>query len=391
MEPGRCSSDLDSHRKAVFIVSFMNRAGAQQAAHRIACGLKERGWNTELWFLYKVTADSFPGVSVRVFHESAAPGVRGYARILRDVLAAMFSCRPDAAVSFLPLASVIGQTAALLARVPRRVASLRSPASTFNWPIRYLDRLCGTIGIYTNIIAVSHAVAADAKTCPARYRRIIDVVRNGVLPANVQQTTAEARAALGLKRDSMVVLTVGRMAAQKNYPLLLDITERLQHAHLVCVGEGPERRFIEGEITRRKLSDKITLLGALPANRVPLAYRAADIFILPSLFEGQSNALLEAMSASLPVIVSDVPSQTETVLEEGGPWGVALPVNDAQLWADEIDRFATDTARRKHFGALAKQRADRFTIASQIDGFEAALRGTVPPDRPSPVFHPESR
>jgi glycosyltransferase involved in cell wall biosynthesis len=367
-------------RKAVFIVSFMNKAGAQRAAHRVARGLRERGWDIELWFLYKVADDAFPGVPVRVFYEDASPGASGYMRILFSVISAMRSSRPDAVVSFLPLASIVGQTAAFIARVPRRIASLRSPGTTFDTPMRQLDMLFGTIGLYSRIVSVSQAVADEATDYPARYRRLIDVVHNGVESFKTDLSKDEARKALGLPDTGVLALNVGRMAPQKNYPFLLDIAERLEHATLVCIGDGPERGHLTSEIARRGLGDKIRLLGALPADRVPLAYRAAEIFVQPSLYEGQSNTLLEAMSAGLPVIVSDVPSQTETVIGDAdGPWGLALPINDAALWAREIDRLATDTDRRDEYARLAAQRAGHFTVEGQIDGFEAAILGTHTP------------
>lgn len=377
-------------RKVIFLVSFMNKAGAQRAAHRVARGLAQRGWEAELWFLYKNAEDAFPDVPVKVFHDGPSPNAKGYLRILRDVVLEMRRARPDAVVSFLPLASIVGQAAALLAGVPRRIASLRSPGTTFDTPMRQLDRLYGQLGLYTRIVAVSQAVADEAEGYPSAYRRRISVVHNGVNPIETNATQAEARAALGLPADARIALSVGRMAPQKNYPYLLDIAEKLVRAHLVCVGDGPERAWIEDEIAKRGLADRITLTGALPADRIPLAYKAADLFVQPSLFEGQSNTLLEAMSIGLPVIVSDVPSQTETVIgADGQSWGLALPLDDPGRWATEIDRLATDATHASHMGTLAAARAGDFTVKGQIDGFEAVLldqKPTVPPARRVAAF-----
>ncbi|MEO1796490.1 MAG: glycosyltransferase [Pseudomonadota bacterium] len=365
-------------RKALVLVSFMNTAGAQRAAHRVATGLAARGWDAELWFLYKVAEDDFSGVPVRVLLDTKHPSTWDYVKILGRTIAQMRRYRPDAVLSFLPLASAVGQFAAVLSGVRVRVASLRSPAPTFGRMMRRIDRLFGTTGVYTSIIAVSQAVADEAHSYPKRYRDRISVVHNGVEPAKTKLTKSEARAALSLPAEGPIAVSVGRLAPQKNYRFQLEIAERLSNVRLFCVGEGPDRAELEREIETRGLSDRVTLLGSVPASDVRAAYQAADMFIQPSLYEGQSNTLLEAMSAGLPVIVSDVPSQTETVLGGGGTdYGQALPLDAPDAWAEAMEKLAADEAFAAEFSLLSLERAGQFTVAGQIDGFEAAL---APPD-----------
>ena len=356
----------------------MNPAGAQLSALRVARGLVSRGWSVELWFLYKVGEGDFSGLPQRVFHDGAHPTTAERLRVGLSVVAALRRARPDAVLSFLPFASVVGQMAALLARVPSRIASLRSPPATFRSGIRFLDKLCGSTGVYTGIVAVSDAVAQSIQSYPESYQRRVCVVHNGVDMNDCVDAPTHSRASLGFPSEGPVALVVGRLSAQKNHAFVLDIAARLDTVVVVCVGDGPDRAVIERDIASRNLGNRVRLLGELPAVRMPAVYRAADFFLQPSVFEGQSNALLEAMAAGLPVVVSDVPTQAETVVDGAETWGTVLPLEDPARWAAELERLATDALYREQMGCRAAKRAAAFPIVRQIDGFETVLcEGTV--------------
>ncbi len=368
-----------SHRSVVVMVSFLNTAGAQLAALRVARGLASRGWSVELWFLYRVGVGDFSGLPMRVIHEGANPTFVERLKIFMSVSSALRRVRPEAVLTFLPFASVVGQTAAFLSRIPVRIASLRSPPATFRMGMRILDKLCGSTGVYTGIVAVSDAVAQSVHAYPETYRQRLSVIHNGVQTADVADSQSHARESLGFPPNVPVALVVGRLTAQKNHTFILDIASKLNSVVVVCVGDGPDRVALEHDITTRNLGERLKLIGDLPFERMPAAYRAADFFLQPSVFEGQSNALLEAMAAGLPVVVSDVPTQSETVACKAESWGRVLPLDDPSRWAAELERLADDELYREIMGRRAATRAKAFSVDSQIDGFETVLcAGAVP-------------
>ena len=103
---------------------------------------------------------------------------------------------------------------------------------------------------------------------------------------------------------------------------------------------------------------------------------------MPTRFEGQSNALLEAMHAGLAIVSSDIPAQTETL---GGPGpdavGELLSLDDDEAWIAALDAMVRDPARRAAFAGRARTRAQLFTAERMADGFERLIVPTTPVER----------
>src|ERR1700742_3914677 len=133
-------------KKIVGIISFMNPAGAQEALMRLMTQLRLRGHDTEIWFLYAKSScfRGMPGVRVLLDKPKLSP--LDIVRVFWRLLTLIRSRKPDVVVGFLPLATVLGLVAAMIAGVRMRVASQRSPASTFGRLLRRPARLAGRRG-----------------------------------------------------------------------------------------------------------------------------------------------------------------------------------------------------------------------------------------------------
>ncbi|HYD71328.1 glycosyltransferase family 4 protein [Azospirillum sp.] len=362
-------------RRVICVASFMNHAGAQEALVRLARLLRARGWEAEVWFLYEESAAYHDEPNVRVLLPVTHPGKLGYLRIAASLVRELRRARPDAVVSFLPLANIMAQAAACALRVPVRVASQRIHYHAYSRGMRLLDRAAGTLGVYTSIVCVSRFVLGTFAGHPEPYRRRLDVVHNGIQWQPSALSKAQARARFGLPPDRPLVLAVGRMKTQKNYPFLLRVMARLPGARLLIAGDGPLRAALEVQAADLGITDAVTFLGNVQRRDVPDLLRAVDVFAQPSLFEGQSNSLLEAMHEGLAIIASDIPAQAETLRgPEGEAAGVLIPLDDEQAWATALRALLTDGARRAQLGRLAQERVEAFTPERMADGFERALR-----------------
>ena len=360
--------------KVVFLVSFMNVAGAQEAAVRVARSLRTRGYDTEIWFLYKETPyyEGFP--DVRVILPCGRPGPVGYLQIAARLLRLLRRERVTVVVSFLPLANVLGQSMALLAGAKLRIASHRGPFQRISRTMQVADAICGTIGIYRRVIAVSHAVKQSFEGLPERYRCRIQVVHNGLVWTPSSLSKEQARQRFGLDGDLPIIVSVGRMKAQKNYPFQLRMFAAVPQARLVVAGDGPLRNELEALRRSLGLEDRVVFLGNVDRSNMPDLLRCADLFILPSLYEGQSNALLEALNQGLPIAASDLPEQAETLIdEEGVAAGLLLPLDDETRWSREIAALLDDKPRRQELSARAMRQARRFTLEEMTDGFERQI------------------
>jgi sugar transferase (PEP-CTERM/EpsH1 system associated) len=166
-----------------------------------------------------------------------------------------------------------------------------------------------------------------------------------------------------MQENAFVIGSVGRMAGVKNYPTLVDAFLRLiasphpahQRLRLLIVGDGPERAECLDMLTRAGASNR----AWLPGERTDIAQllRTMDLFVLPSLAEGSSNTILEAMATGLPVVATAVGGNTELV--HPGFTGILVPPRSPDLMAAAI----ADYCRIPEMGARHGMRARSQVIA----------------------------
>jgi glycosyltransferase involved in cell wall biosynthesis len=178
------------------------------------------------------------------------------------------------------------------------------------------------------------------------------------------------RARLGLASDALVVGHVGRLVAVKDHPTLFrafdEVRRRVPQAVLVCVGDGP----LEAEL-RARAGPGVRLVGHHAD--VADVLRAFDVFALPSRNEGISNTILEAMATGLPVVATAVGGNPELVTD--GVTGALVPGGDVQALAAAVERYLTDSGRRRHHGLLARDTArERFGMEPMVRAYEAVWR-----------------
>ena len=167
------------------------------------------------------------------------------------------------------------------------------------------------------------------------------------------------------------VIFTGRLHPQKNLGLLLDAwpgVARATGASLILVGQGPERERLLEKARALGLGDRFHLAGGFDDPAAHL--RAADAFALPSLAEGMSNSLLEAMSTALPCLATAIGGNTD--LLSPGPAGLLLPGDDPGAWTSALIRVLTDPPFASQLGATARRRVEMdFSIDAVVTRYQA--------------------
>jgi len=287
--------------------------------------------------------------------------------------------RPDALLSTSRPANLAAVAARAWARVPTRVVvSVNLNLSAATGPQqRYWGPAASALArrAYRRadaVIANSRGVADDLVHLLAAPRPPIHTIYN---PVPVSEIAMRARAPLShpwlAAGAPPLVLAVGKLKLQKDYPTLLRAFARVRArrlAHLVILGEGEERRRLERLVRALRVEDDVALLGFVEN---PYAWMArASVFALASAWEGFSNVLAEALACGCPVVSTDCPSSPAEILDDGA-FGALVPVGDAVALAEAL----LATLEKPPDPARLRTRAAQFSLSSAVDRYLAVLAG----------------
>jgi len=225
------------------------------------------------------------------------------------------------------------------------------------------------------VVAVSAEVrdslVADLRATDTEAARI-RVIPNGVeIPEPGDPAlVAQARARYGIPPGDPLVLAAGRLSEQKNHALLLEATARLRAAGVRCrvliAGDGPLRAFLGRRAAEMGLDDQVTLPGNVDDLR--LLMQGADVFVLPSLWEGLPLVLLEAMACGLPAVATRIRGVAEVV--EDGVSGLLVEPGDAAGLAAAVAALLRDAPRRAALGAagleIVRRHYDFARVAEEL-------------------------
>lgn len=178
-------------------------------------------------------------------------------------------------------------------------------------------------------VAVSTGVAEDMAALARLPLGSIEVIHNPVATRPVPPAAELARAeALWGAPAGARILSVGRLAPQKNHPLLLRAFARGfsgSSARLMCLGKGPDEAALRALAAELGIEGQVTFAGFQP-DPTPF-YTTADLFSLSSDYEGFGNVIAEALACGTPVVSTDCPSGPSEILA-GGVYGTLVPVGD---------------------------------------------------------------
>jgi len=170
------------------------------------------------------------------------------------------------------------------------------------------------------------------------------------------------------------VVFTGRLHPQKNLDLLLDAwpaVARQTNANLLMIGHGPDRDRLAARAKALGVADSVHLLGAVPDPAEHL--RAAVAFVLPSVAEGMSNSLLEAMSTGLPCLATAIGGNTDLIRDRES--GRLLPPDRSSDWSEALIEILEDPAASLALGAAARATIEaQFALPVVVDRYVELYR-----------------
>jgi glycosyltransferase involved in cell wall biosynthesis len=255
-------------------------------------------------------------------------------------------------------------------------------------PKRSAHRVLYRVGarFVSGVIAVSDETERSFRESVGYEGRNVAVVLNSVdlvrFPADIDRP--RVRAQLGFRADDHVMTMVGTFKRQKGHRHLVEALAQLagEHPelHLLFVGDGELMPVIDAQVRDAGLTERVHFLGS--RRDVDAILAASDTFVLPSLWEGLSVALVEAMASGLPIVATDVSGTNEVMVDDST--GRLVPPGDAEALAAAIRDVLADPVLAADMGARARAHVMEICGARRQAERLAALfgRGSVESDAP---------
>ena len=344
------------------LVNIINRASPERYRHVIICLTRAEGFESRI---------SAPNVDVISLHKRPGHDISVYWRLWRT----LFKLRPDivhtrnlAALEMQVIAALIPGVKRVHGEHGRDIHDIDGSNKKYNILRQSLRPLVH------RYIAVSEDLAQWLAQVVAVPKVKIKQIYNGVDHQVFSPGSSSVSLPANFLADEIqVVGTVGRLVAVKDQLTLIEAFHQLVQTHprpkklrLMIVGDGP---------LYQNLCDKIAALGLseytwMPGDRadIPELLRLMDVFVLPSLGEGISNTLLEAMATGLPLIATQVGGNPELITE--GVNGCLVPVGDVMALASCCKELLTEPDKLALYGKNSLNKARQyFDWENTVEGY----------------------
>jgi len=357
--------------RVVQIIPTLDRAGAEKQMVYLACGLKNRGIDVHVCVLtrdgpYRENLER-AGISITLIGKRGKIDL-GALRRLQRVLAEL---RPDVVQTWLFAANVYGRLAARRAGVPHLIACERCVDLWKSWWHFWMDRRLARI---TDRIIVNSSGVRGFYVQHGIPEEKIKVIPNGIMIPQPEMVSREAMLAeLGLPRDARLIGLVGRLWPQKGVRDAIwaaDLLKRIRSdVHLLIIGDGPEREALIRYRNNIEIQDRVHFLGH--RDDVLRLMPHFDALWNTSRYEGQSNAILEAMALKVPVVASDIPGNRDLVVHEVTGFLVPLGPHLRAGIARFTKKILEDSELGRRLGEAAHERVlGEFSVERMVSEYE---------------------
>ncbi|EKE25801.1 MAG: glycosyl transferase group 1 protein [uncultured bacterium] len=173
-------------------------------------------------------------------------------------------------------------------------------------------------------------------------------------------------------QDKFTIICVSRVTPRKGIRFLIQalklLSGRYNHIRLIIVGDGNEKQSLEDLVLSLDLRDKVEFAGAIPHEKVFEYYQKADAFVLPSLNEGMSNVMLEALASGLPLVATDTGGTRELLSDEVN--GFIVRMRDADDLEEKIEKLIIKPDLQQKMGQESRNLAEKLSWSNVAAEYE---------------------
>lgn len=352
-------------KKIVFVTGSMGRGGAERVISILSDYYVSQGWKVYILMQLHSYIDYKLNPEIDVIDVSNKNGIKkGFISTIKNVRRKINELQPDVIVSFMAQNCLILGLAQWHKNIPI-VMSERIDPSQVKRNLIYKFLLNK---IY------KHANTVIFQTKRAKLYFPQNVQKNGCIISNPISVSTTC---LDNSKTKCRIVTAGRLTHQKNQKMLIDAFASVVKVHpdyyLDIYGNGPLKDELTQYIEEMRLTDKIKLQGNVPNLHEQIA--DAQIFVLPSDFEGLSNALLEAMMMGFPVISTSCAGSDEIIVNDEN--GILIPVKDVKELEKQLNRLIEDKNLRKRLSINAKKSVEYCKVENIITQWNEVIQNAI--------------
>nr|WP_249815317.1 MULTISPECIES: glycosyltransferase family 4 protein [unclassified Bradyrhizobium] len=372
--PSVARPDNSRQKPRVLLVQTQaENAGAQEISRLLGVGLSARGYQVSNLFFFR-KSDSFDEPPNTFYCASSRPGSPlALLRMLWRLGHNIRAVRPDAVLTFQHFGNVIGAgISRLVSRAPV-VANQVSSALSMSWPVRAADIVMGSLGFFDHITLNSLDMQREYSRYPSAYRSRMTHVAHGFDDKSIALPKETARRQFDLPQDRILLGCAARLHPHKRLDLAIRLLPDERSWHLALAGQGTDEARLRQLAEELKVSDRLHLVGEIPPRRMADFLACLDVFVFPTQAETFGLAAVEAASAGVPSVVTDLPVLREVLSFEGRPTALFVDASDHAKLSAAVSTILADQNLSDELRQNAKSLKLRYSVDAMVEEYVQIL------------------
>lgn len=347
--------------KISFFIGSMGMGGAERVISILANHYSKKGWDVDIVLLLenKVGYVLHNNVSVVDLAGKSSSYYKNLPFWFRSIRKYLKNRKPDRIVSFVGRINALVLASSIGLKVPVIVSERNDPRH--DGRSKFMLSLCNKL--YKSKAASVVFQTEYESTCFTKKIKGKSYVIGNPIEVNEELGTP----------DGNLIVTAGRLIAQKNHAMLIDAVALLKNdfpdIKAIIYGSGNLETALNEKISKLGLSDTVNLGGSV--KDIHRRIKNSAVFVMTSEFEGLSNALIEAMTLALPCISTDYPGVSEIISD--GENGLIVPRGNSEALANAIRTILKDRELREKLSQNAKKTSENYKTDVVIGKWEAVI------------------
>jgi glycosyltransferase involved in cell wall biosynthesis len=369
------NSNVSVKRRRVLLVQTQaENAGAQEISRLVGAGLTGLGFEVYNLFFFR-KSETFDAPPNTIYCSPGRPGnPLALLKFLWELGRQIRRIRPDAVLTFQHFGNVIGGAVSRLVSRAPVVANQVSSSLSMSWPVRAADIAMGSTGFFRFITLNSQEMEREYERYPASYRSRMKHVAHGFEHRTLTLSRQDARQQFDLPHDCILLGCTARLHPNKRLDAAIRLLAREPLWHLALAGQGQDEarlRFLADEL---KVSDRLHFLGELSPQRVGTFLACLDVFVFPSQAETFGLAAVEAASAGIPCVVSDLPVLREVLSVEGKPAALFVDASDTAGFSNAVSKVLGDKPLGDELRRSGNGLKSRYSVNAMVEAYAGILK-----------------